>query len=174
MTPAMTPVLRLEGVNKSFGGLTAVGDLSMEAPYGSVTGLMGPNGAGKTTVINLITGLLPSDSGRILIGDREIQKLPAHEIAGAGVARTYQNVRLFAGMTALEQVMAGCYLRRNCSLLASFLALPSARAASQPGTSLAAMRVGGSNRPSHTSGPAAPLRAAARPASFGSSARPAS
>ena len=129
MTSPMTPVLRLEGVTKSFGGLTAVGDLSMEAPYGSVTGLMGPNGAGKTTVINLITGLLPSDSGRILIGDREIQKLPAHEIAGAGVARTYQNVRLFAGMTALEQVMAGCYLRRNCSLLASFLALPSARAA---------------------------------------------
>jgi len=125
----MTPVLRLEGVTKSFGGLTAVGDLSLTVPAQSVTGLMGPNGAGKTTVINLITGLLPSDQGRIQIGEREVQRLPAHEIAACGVARTYQNVRLFAGMTALEQVMAGCYLRRNCSLLASFLALPSARAA---------------------------------------------
>ena len=125
----MTAVLRLDGVTKSFGGLTAVGDLSMTVPQASVTGLMGPNGAGKTTVINLITGLLPSDQGRILVNDQEVQTLPAHEIAAAGVARTYQNVRLFAGMTVLEQVIAGCYLRRDCSLLASFLALPSARAA---------------------------------------------
>ena len=125
----MTAVLRLDGVTKSFGGLTAVGDLSMTVPKASVTGLMGPNGAGKTTVINLITGLLPSDQGRILVNDHEVQTLPAHEIAAAGVARTYQNVRLFAGMTVLEQVIAGCYLRRDCSLLASFLALPSARAA---------------------------------------------
>lgn len=123
------PVLRLEGVTKSFGGLTAVGDLSLEVPPRAVAGLMGPNGAGKTTVINLITGLLRSDNGLIKVDGAEVQHLPAHEIAGSGVARTYQNVRLFAGMTALEQVMAGCYLRRNTSLLASFLGLPSARRA---------------------------------------------
>ncbi len=125
----MTPVLRLEGVTKRFGGLTAVADLSLEVPARSVTGLMGPNGAGKTTVINLITGLLRMDQGRVEIDGEQVQALPAHEIAAAGVARTYQNVRLFAGMSALEQVMAGCYLRRGTSLLASFLALPSARAA---------------------------------------------
>ncbi|MDE2198444.1 MAG: ABC transporter ATP-binding protein [Rhodospirillales bacterium] len=123
------PMLRLEGVQKSFGGLTAVAALSLEVPAGCVAGLMGPNGAGKTTVINLITGLLRADSGVIALDGAPVQHLPVHAIAARGIARTYQNVRLFAGMTALEQVMAGSYLRRRTSLMASFLALPSARAA---------------------------------------------
>ena len=90
---------------------------------------MGPNGAGKTTVINLISGFLRPDRGSILLDAAPIQDLPADRIAAAGIVRTYQNVRLFSGMTVLEQVMAGCFLRRGTSLWASFLGLPTARAA---------------------------------------------
>lgn len=122
-------LLELEGVGKSFGGVAAVADLTLAVPAGSVTGLMGPNGAGKTTVINLISGLLRADRGTIRLDGTPIQAMPADAIAAAGIVRTYQNVRLFSGMTVLEQVMAGCYLRRDTSLWASFLGLPKARAA---------------------------------------------
>lgn len=126
---AAGPLLEVEAVSKHFGGVAAVTDLSMTVEPGSVAGLMGPNGAGKTTMINLISGLLPSDYGTIRFAGTEIQHRPAHAIAALGIARTYQNVRLFSGMTALEQVMAGCYIRRGTSLWASFLGLPKARAA---------------------------------------------
>ena len=125
----MTTLLSTQKLGKSFGGLAAVADLSLEVPQGCVAGLMGPNGAGKTTVINLLTGLLPSDTGTVTFAGSPIQGLPAHRIAAQGIARTYQNVRLFSGMTVLEQVMAGCFLRRGTSLMASFLGLPAARAA---------------------------------------------
>ncbi len=125
----MSALLETEGLGKSFGGLAAVADLSLSVPQGCVAGLMGPNGAGKTTVINLLTGLLPADQGAVRFGGAAIQGLPAHRIAARGIARTYQNVRLFSGMTVLEQVMAGCFLRREASLLASFLGLPAAAAA---------------------------------------------
>ena len=123
------PLLEMKAVEKHFGGVAAVSDLSMMVQTGTVAGLMGPNGAGKTTLINLISGLLPSDSGSIRFAGVEIQRSPAHDIAAQGIARTYQNVRLFSGMTVLEQVMAGCFLRRGTSLWASFLGLPKARAA---------------------------------------------
>ena len=123
------PLLALDDVRKSFGGVAAVAGLTLAVPEGSITGLMGPNGAGKTTVINLVTGLLPLDSGAIRLAGRAIGGLPAHRIAAQGIVRTYQNVRLFSGMTALEQVLAGCFLRRGTSLWASVLGLPAARAA---------------------------------------------
>jgi branched-chain amino acid transport system ATP-binding protein len=126
---ATSNILELVGVCKSFGGVAAVSDLSIAVPTGSVTGLMGPNGAGKTTVINLISGLLRIDTGAILLDRAPIERLPSDRIAAAGIVRTYQNVRLFSGMTVLEQVMAGCFLRRGTSLWASFLGLPKARAA---------------------------------------------
>lgn len=122
-------LLRLDGLGKSFGGVAAVAALDLQVPEASVTGLMGPNGAGKTTVINLISGLLHADAGRIAFAGTDIQALPAHRIAQAGIVRTYQNVRLFSGLSVLEQVMAGCYLRRGTSFWASFLGLPRARAA---------------------------------------------
>ena len=122
-------LLEIDAVGKNFGGVAAVSNLSMSVQAGSVAGLMGPNGAGKTTLINLISGLLPSDSGSIRFGGTEIQRSAAHEIAAQGIARTYQNVRLFSGMTVLEQVMAGCYVRRGTSLWASFFGSPKARAA---------------------------------------------
>lgn len=125
------PLLELSAVGKNFGGVAAVSELSMRVRAGSVAGLMGPNGAGKTTLINMISGLLPSDSGTIRFDGAEIQRLPAYDIAARGIARTYQNVRLFSGMTVLEQVMAGCYVQRGASLWSSFLGLPRARAARQ-------------------------------------------
>ncbi|MEO8856947.1 MAG: ABC transporter ATP-binding protein [Burkholderiaceae bacterium] len=126
---AAAPLLEIDSVEKHFGGVAAVSELTMRVQTGSVAGLMGPNGAGKTTLINLISGLLPSDSGTIRFGGVDIQRSPAHVIAAQGIARTYQNVRLFSGMTVLEQVMAGCYVRRGTTLWASFLGLPKASAA---------------------------------------------
>jgi branched-chain amino acid transport system ATP-binding protein len=128
-TVATSPLLEILALDKHFGGVAAVAELTMTVQAGSVAGLMGPNGAGKTTVVNLISGLLPSDRGAIRFGGEEIQRWPAHDIAARGIARTYQNVRLFSGMTVLEQVMAGCFVRRGTSLWSSFLGLPKARAA---------------------------------------------
>jgi ABC-type branched-subunit amino acid transport system ATPase component len=120
-------MLNIQHLRKSFGPLVAVDDVSFAVERGTLVGLLGPNGAGKTTLVNLISGLLPSDSGTIRFGGAEIQRSPAYDIAAQGIARTYQNVRLFSGMTVLEQVMAGCYVRRGATLWASFLGLPKAR-----------------------------------------------
>jgi branched-chain amino acid transport system ATP-binding protein len=122
-------MLELSGVAKSFGGVKAVADLSFAVPRGAVAGLMGPNGAGKTTVINLITGLLRPTDGRIVLDGEDLTGRPPQDIAGFGIARTYQNVRLFSGMTSLEQVVAGGFLRRGTSMLASFFGTPASRAA---------------------------------------------
>ncbi len=124
-------LLVVERAEKHFGGVAAVAEFSMTVPTGCVAGLMGPNGAGKTTLVNLISGLLNADSGSIQFDGTEIRTLAAHQIAALGIARTYQNVRLFAGMTVLEQVMAGSFMRRGASLWASFLGLPKARARRQ-------------------------------------------
>lgn len=128
-SPAPPSLLEVVSVEKHFGGVAAVSDLSMTVGTGSVAGLMGPNGAGKTTLVNLISGLLPADRGVIRFAGTDILRSPAHVIAASGIARTYQNVRLFSGMTVLEQVMAGCYVRRGTSLWASFIGLPASRAA---------------------------------------------
>lgn len=127
-TPAADGLLVVARAEKHFGGVAAVSEFSMTVQSGSVAGLMGPNGAGKTTLVNLISGLLHADAGSIRFDGTEIRDLPAHQIAERGIARTYQNVRLFAGMTVLEQVMAGSFIRRGASLWASFLGLPKARA----------------------------------------------
>ena len=124
-------MLDLQGVGKSFGGVHAVSDLSFAISRGSVAGLMGPNGAGKTTVINLITGLLSADDGVIAFDGVSLAGLPPQGIAARGIGRTYQNVRLFSGMSALQQVVAGCFLRRDTGLLASFFGLPAARRAAK-------------------------------------------
>ncbi|UOM35392.1 ABC transporter ATP-binding protein [Acuticoccus sp. I52.16.1] len=128
--PAAAPtLLDLQHLEKHFGGVTAVGDLSMSVKSGAIHGLIGPNGAGKTTIINLLTGLYSIDGGTITFDGTPVNGLEPHEIAALGIARTYQNVRLFKGMTALEQVVTGCWLKRGTSLFASFLGLPEARRA---------------------------------------------
>lgn len=120
-------LLELRAVVKNFGGVAAVGGLSTAVRKGAVHGLIGPNGAGKTTVINLITGLFHPTGGEILFEGHHLEARAPHDIAALGISRTYQNVRLFSGMSALEQVLTGCYLRRGSSLLASFAGLPKAR-----------------------------------------------
>jgi branched-chain amino acid transport system ATP-binding protein len=124
----VTALLRLERVERTFGGVRAVDGAAFQVTAGQVHGLIGPNGAGKTTVINLISGLLAPTGGTIALGDRTIQGLAPHRIAALGVARTFQNIRLFPDLSARDNVLVGRHLRRDPSLVARLLALPSARA----------------------------------------------
>ncbi len=123
----MSALLSLRGVERSFGGLRAVDGVSFEVEPGKVHGLIGPNGAGKTTLINLVSGLLPPTGGAIELGGRPIGGLAPHRIAGMGVARTFQSIRLFPELTARDNVLVGQHLRRHPSLLARILLLRSAR-----------------------------------------------
>ena len=123
----MSRLLRLEGVERAFGGVRAVDGASLEVVEGEVHGLIGPNGAGKTTVINLVSGLLSPTAGTIALGDRAIEGLPPHRIASLGVARTFQSIRLFPDLSARDNVLVGQHLRRNPSLAARMLLLPAAR-----------------------------------------------
>jgi branched-chain amino acid transport system ATP-binding protein len=120
-------VLELKELRRSFGGVKAVDGLNLSMPRGSIFGLMGPNGAGKTTAVNLITGFFPADGGQVLFDGKDITRLKGHEIAAAGITRTYQNVRLFEGMTAVEEVVAGSHLRRSSSAWQAVMCLPSER-----------------------------------------------
>jgi branched-chain amino acid transport system ATP-binding protein len=106
---AMTsePALRLDGLTRRFGGVIAVDNVTLSIPRGDVVGLVGPNGAGKTTLVNLVTGFIPKTSGRAWFEGVDITRMAPHEIARAGVARTFQIVQPFSEMTVLENVMAG-------------------------------------------------------------------
>jgi len=102
-------MLSIRNVGKRFGGLQVLEDVSFEVPGGSIFGLIGPNGAGKTTVFNLVTGLLEPTAGSITLQGRKIAGLPPHEITQLGVARTFQNIRIFRDMTLLENVVVGMH-----------------------------------------------------------------
>jgi branched-chain amino acid transport system ATP-binding protein len=103
--PSDTPLLRLEGVSKAFGGIRALSDVTCDVPQGKIVGVIGPNGAGKTTLFNLITGAYRADIGEIRFADDLISRWPSYRIARAGIARTFQNIRLFAGMTVWEHLL---------------------------------------------------------------------
>lgn len=120
-------LLRLNNLTKTFGGLVAVAGVSFSVSEGSVVGLIGPNGAGKTTVFNLITGNYKPDSGEIFFGDRSLKNLPTHKIVELGIARTFQSIRLFQEMTAIENVLAGCHCRMNSGLFSSMFHTPGQR-----------------------------------------------
>src|SRR5438034_10182516 len=94
-------------VSKVFGGIAALDHVDLSVKEGEILGLIGPNGAGKTTFFNVLTGLYEPDEGELLFRDQRIQGLPAHRIAALGIARTFQNIRLFPNMTAMENVMVG-------------------------------------------------------------------
>jgi branched-chain amino acid transport system ATP-binding protein len=123
----MTPraLLEVRGVTKSFGGLTAVNDVSFDVAKGSIVGLIGPNGAGKTTTFNLITGNYRVDAGTIRFGDRSLTRMLTHRIVQLGIARTFQNIRLFQQLSAVENVLAGRHCRTRAGLFAAMFRPPS-------------------------------------------------
>ena len=120
-------MLSVKGVNKSFGGLKALSDVGIEVKKNTVYGLIGPNGAGKTTFFNVITGLYEPDSGEFVLDGKPYEPTAVHEVAKAGVARTFQNIRLFGQMTAVENVMVGRHVRTHGGVLGSILWLKSVR-----------------------------------------------
>ncbi|MGI6147612.1 MAG: ABC transporter permease subunit, partial [Bacillota bacterium] len=111
--PASTPALELSGLTCSFGGVVAASDVSLTVGRGEILGIIGPNGAGKTTLFNLITGLVPPDSGEVKLWGKPVVGLPPHAIAELGVARTFQNIRLYDTQSVLENVLAGCHMHRG-------------------------------------------------------------
>ncbi len=110
-------ILKVANVSKRFGGLQALSDVGIEIQRGQVYGLIGPNGAGKTTFFNVLTGLYTPDSGTFELAGKPYTPKAVHEVARAGIARTFQNIRLFAEMTALENVMVGRHVRTQSGLL---------------------------------------------------------
>ncbi|RQR24913.1 ABC transporter ATP-binding protein, partial [Burkholderia sp. Bp9142] len=119
--------LSVKGVNKRFGGLQALSDVGLEIKEGEIYGLIGPNGAGKTTFFNVITGLYTPDSGEFKLDGTEYKPTAVHQVAKTGIARTFQNIRLFGGMTALENVMVGRHVRTKHGLLGAVFQTPAER-----------------------------------------------
>ena len=117
-------LLRLDNVQRHFGGVHAVDGVSLEVEEGSIYGLIGPNGAGKTTLVNVVTGYVPFQSGRAWLGTDQLTGLPAHRIAAIGIARTFQNIRLFKDLTAQQNVLVGMPARRRDDTLAQLATLP--------------------------------------------------
>ncbi len=113
------PLLEVQGAAKRFGGVQALGGVDLRIHRGEVHGLIGPNGAGKTTFFNVLTGLYPPDAGTFSLDGRPYRPGAVHEVTAAGIARTFQNIRLFAEMTALENVMVGRHVRTGCGVLAA-------------------------------------------------------
>lgn len=109
-------MLKLEDVTIKFGGLTAVNNVSLEIPEGSIFGLIGPNGAGKTTLFNLISGVYKPTSGKIYFQEKEIEGTTPYKVNELGIARTYQNINLFKKMTTLENVMVGCHTKSKAGI----------------------------------------------------------
>ncbi len=124
---AGSPLLTVENVSVHFGGLKAVSQVSLQVKEGSITALIGPNGAGKTTLFNAISRLQPLTSGRIWFGGQEITRLDAASTARLGVARTFQNLRIFVNMSVLENVLVGCHRHERSGFWAGGLGLPSQR-----------------------------------------------
>ena len=120
-------VLKVADVSKRFGGLQALADVGIQIHRGEVYGLIGPNGAGKTTFFNVLTGLYTPDSGTFELAGKPYTPTAVHEVAKAGIARTFQNIRLFAEMTALENVMVGRHVRTHSGLLGAILKTKSFR-----------------------------------------------
>ena len=107
------PLLRVEGLSRSFGGLRAVDNVSFDVAAGSITAVIGPNGAGKTTTFAMIAGFLPPDSGRVRFDGVDVTGTPAHVLARSGIARTFQIVHPFTGLTVRDNIAVGAYLRHK-------------------------------------------------------------
>jgi branched-chain amino acid transport system ATP-binding protein len=123
----MASLLTAEGVRKEFGGLIAVNDVDFTVPEGSIVSLIGPNGAGKTTFFNMLTGVYKPTAGRIVFAGGDITGKPPHAVTKRGIGRTFQNIRLFQTMTALENVLVGMHARLSSGLLGSIVRTPGVR-----------------------------------------------
>ena len=124
----MSALLSVSKVSKAFGGLQALSDITLTVNAGEIFGLIGPNGAGKTTLFNTLTGLYRIDSGEIRLGDARLDTAKPHQVLQRGLARTFQNIRLFAHMTALENVMVGRHARTRSGVLGAVLRTAATRA----------------------------------------------
>lgn len=122
----MTAVLEAQGLTRQFGGLVAVNHVSFSVQPGEIFGLIGPNGAGKTTLFNLVTGLIPPSSGELFYDSEPISALKPFQIAQRGIARTFQNIRLFGNLSALENVMIAQHIHTQTGLLPGVLNWPPA------------------------------------------------
>lgn len=123
----MTSLLKVDSLTRQFGGLVAVNKVSFEVNEGEIFGLIGPNGAGKTTLFNLVTGLTPPSSGKLYFKGADITAARPHVIAAKGIARTFQNIRLFGNLSALENVMVAQHVHTRAGVFAGVVGLPSAR-----------------------------------------------
>jgi branched-chain amino acid transport system ATP-binding protein len=123
----MTSALAANNISVRFGGLVAVNDVTFDIPKGGIVSLIGPNGAGKTTFFNVLTGLYKPTSGNVFFGEEDITARPPHKIAAAGIARTFQNIRLFGLMTAEENVMVAMHSHLKAGILATILHTPGQR-----------------------------------------------
>ncbi len=121
-------LLTLSGLTMRFGGINALGDVSFDVQEGKTTSVIGPNGAGKTTLFNCITGMYRPTSGQVRLRGEDITAAPAHRIARHGIARTFQNLALFGGLTVLENLMTGAYLQGRTGLLQGAFLTGAARA----------------------------------------------
>ncbi len=117
----MTALLQAMGIGKRFGGLEALTDVTLNIERGEIYGLIGPNGAGKTTFFNVLTGFYTVDRGQFLLDGAPLKVTSTHAVAAAGIARTFQNIRLFQNMTALENVMIGRHVRTNSGVFGAIL-----------------------------------------------------
>ncbi len=118
------PLLEIHRLTKRFGGLVAVKQVDFTLEKGWIASLIGPNGAGKTTFFNMITGLYPPTSGRVVLENRDITGAPPHQLTALGIARTFQNIRLFGNMTALENILVGRHSRLQTGLIGTLLRFP--------------------------------------------------
>ena len=117
-------ILSVRHVSRAFEGLIALNDVSMDVERETIVGVIGPNGAGKTTLFNLLTGFYRPTSGEIWFEGNRVDGLPLHRIAAAGVSRTFQNIRLFSNMTAIENVLVGSHLHLTTNIATAILRLP--------------------------------------------------
>jgi branched-chain amino acid transport system ATP-binding protein len=122
-----TPLLTIRGINKRFGGLQALNDVSLTIQRGEIYGLIGPNGAGKTTLFNVLTGLYQPDEGSFVFNGHDLFRAKPHLVVASGIARTFQNIRLFHNMTALENVMVGRHVRTHAGVIGAVLRTPATR-----------------------------------------------
>ena len=125
----MADLLTLSNVSKAFGGVHAIDDFSLSLPEGAIQGLIGPNGAGKTTIFNTITGIYRADAGEIRFAGEDITAVQPHQAAQKGIARTFQNIRLFGNLSVLENVVIACNMHAGYHLADALLRLPAYRRA---------------------------------------------